>query len=77
MKFSSLAALEVVILTTSGAASDENFVKMTTFSFQCITDNNPALVQIMDWHRTVDKPLSKPMTAWFGDAYMSLSASIG
>ena len=34
MKFSSLAALEVVILTTSNAASDENFVKMTTFSFQ-------------------------------------------
>ena len=34
MKFSSLAALEVVILTTSSAANDENFVKMTTFSFQ-------------------------------------------
>ena len=28
-----LAAPEVVILTTSGAASDENFVKMTTFPF--------------------------------------------
>ena len=35
MKFSSLAALEVVNMTTSSAASDENFVKMTTFSFQC------------------------------------------
>ena len=35
MKFSSLAALEVVKMTTSSAASDENFVKMTTFSFQC------------------------------------------
>ena len=34
MKFSSLAALKVVILTTAGAASDENFVKMTTFLFQ-------------------------------------------
>ena len=34
MKFSSLAALEVVILTTSSAANDENFVKMTIFSFQ-------------------------------------------
>ena len=32
-KFSTLAALEVVILTTSSAASDENFIKMTTFSF--------------------------------------------
>ena len=36
MKFSSLAALEVVKMTTSSAASDENFVKMTTFLFQCI-----------------------------------------
>ena len=33
MKLSSLAALEVVKMTTSSAASDENFVK-TTFSFQ-------------------------------------------
>ena len=33
MKFSSLAALKVVILTTFSAASDENFVKMTTFPF--------------------------------------------
>ena len=29
MTFSSLAALEVVKMTTSSAASDENFVKMT------------------------------------------------
>ena len=36
MKFSSLAALKVVILTTFSAASDEDFVKMTTFLFQCI-----------------------------------------
>ena len=28
MKFSSLAALEVVKMTTSSAASDENFVKI-------------------------------------------------
>ena len=34
MKFSSLAALKVVKMTTSSAASDENFVKMTTFPFQ-------------------------------------------
>ena len=33
-KFSSLAALEVVILTTFSAASDENFIKMKTFPFQ-------------------------------------------
>ena len=33
MKFPSLSALEVVKLTTSSAANDENFVKMT-FPFQ-------------------------------------------
>ena len=35
MKFSSLATLEVVILTTSSVASNENFIKMKTFLFQC------------------------------------------
>ena len=35
MKVSSLAAPKVVILTTFGAASDEDFIKMKTFSFQC------------------------------------------
>ena len=33
MKLSSLAALKVVILTTFSAASDDNFIKMTKFSF--------------------------------------------
>ena len=36
MKISSAAALEVVKMTTSSAASDENFIKMMTFPFQCI-----------------------------------------
>ena len=36
MKFSSLAAPKVVILTTFGAASDEDFIKMKTFLFQCM-----------------------------------------
>ena len=38
MKVSSLAAPKVVILTTFGAASDEDFIKMKTFSFQCMID---------------------------------------
>ena len=33
-EISSLAALEVVTLTTSGTASDENFIKMMIFPFQ-------------------------------------------
>ena len=43
-KFSSLAALEVVILTTSSAASDEHFIKMKTFPFQCYYDVTRGIV---------------------------------
>ena len=32
--------------------------------------NNPVLVEIMDWHRIGDKPLSEPMLTWLTDAYM-------
>ena len=33
-------------------------------------DNKPALVQVMAWRRTGDKPLSEPMLTQFTDAYM-------
>ena len=33
-------------------------------------DNTPALVQVMAWRQTGDKPLSEPMLTWFTDAYM-------
>ena len=33
-------------------------------------DNQPALVQVMAWHRTGDKPLSGPMATQFIDAYI-------
>ena len=36
----------------------------------------PALVQIMAWRRTGDKPLSEPMLTQFNDAYMRHSASM-
>ena len=36
----------------------------------------PALVQIMVWRRSVDKPLFEPMVAWFTGAYMRHSASM-
>ena len=45
MKVSSLAAPKVVILTTFGAASDEDFIKMKTFSFQCSTDR---IITVLD-----------------------------
>ena len=35
IKFASLAAPEVVIMTTSSAANDEKFVQMPTFRFHC------------------------------------------
>ena len=40
MKFSSLAALEVVISTTLRAASGENLIKMEPFPFQYIFTNS-------------------------------------
>ena len=33
-------------------------------------DNTPALVQVMAWRRTGDKPLPEPMLTQFTDAYM-------
>ena len=33
-------------------------------------DNKPALVQVMAWRRTGDKPLPEPMMTQFSDAYM-------
>ena len=42
MKFSSMTALKVVILTTFGAANDNNFVDMT-FSFQCVLRHNKTI----------------------------------
>ena len=39
-------------------------------------NNIPALVQIMAWRRTGDKPLSETMIAQFNDAYMRHSASM-
>ena len=41
-----------------------------------LIDNMAALVQIMSWCRTSDKPLSEPMLACFTDAYMRHSASV-
>ena len=39
-------------------------------------NNIPALVQIMAWRRTGDKPLSEPMMTQFNDAYMRYSGSM-
>ena len=39
-------------------------------------NNISALVQIMAWRRTGDKPLSEPMVTEFNDAYMRHSASM-
>ena len=39
-------------------------------------NNIPALVQIMAWRRTGDKPLSEPMMIQFNDTYMRHSASM-
>ena len=45
--FSLLAAPEVVKMTTSGAASNENIVKMTTFLFQLVATNSSRQVLLL------------------------------
>ena len=45
MKFSSLAAVKVVKMTTFSAAGDENSFKMTTFSIPCLCNLSPANTQ--------------------------------
>ena len=54
-KISSMAALEVVIMTTSNAAHDENFIKMTTFPFQW---RQSTLIPLQ-WNLTVKRNLAK------------------
>ena len=49
MKSSSLAAPKVVKMTTFGAATDENFIKMTTFSFQWMLGGIPASITVRGW----------------------------
>ena len=39
-------------------------------------NNIPALVRIMAWRWTGDKPLSEPMMTQFNNAYMRHSASM-
>ena len=43
---------------------------LLNFVFKGPINNMPALVQIMAWHRTGDKPLSEPMMSKFIDAYI-------
>ena len=42
----------------------------TDVIFQGPIDNKPALVQVMAWRRTGDKPLFEPMVASFTNTYM-------
>ena len=57
---------------------NENFLISTKKSLRVVPkgpiDSMSALVQIMAWHRTGDKPLSEAMMAQFGDTYMRLPA---
>ena len=38
--------------------------------FRSVIDNKPALVQVMAWRRTGDKPLPEPILTQITDAYM-------
>ena len=39
-------------------------------------DNKSALVQVMAWHQTGDKPLPEPMLTQFTNTYMRLSVEM-
>ena len=39
-------------------------------------DNRPALVQVMAWRRTGDKPLPEPTLTQFTDTYMQQSGEM-
>ena len=53
---------------------NENFCISILISLRFIpkgpTDNKLALVQVVTWHQTADKPLSEPVPTQFNDAYM-------
>ena len=47
-------------------------------SMKCVRespiDDSPAMVQVMVWRQTGDRPLSDPAMAYFTEAYMGDSA---
>ena len=57
--------------------ASEHYCILIKISLKCLLkgaiDNISALVQIMAWHRTGDKPLSEPMVTEFGDTYVCVS----
>ena len=59
---------------------NENFLILNKFSLKYVhyglIDNMAALVHIMDWHLTGNRPLSEAMLVCLTDAYMRHSASM-
>ena len=81
-KFSSLAALEIVILTTSSATCHENFIKMTTFSFHCSDMQiilkgwiHPIWIDNWLWHQNKDCVYC--MHIWWHVLYVFTSDNTG
>ena len=56
-----------ILLNKNDRISIKNSLKLVPKS---PIDNKPALVQVMAWGRTGDKPLSELMMTQFTDAYM-------
>ena len=65
MKFSSLAALKVVKMTTFRAASDENFIQIIIFPFQCNEKHPNAYFVAMLFIALIEPDMTK-----FPDKYM-------
>ena len=51
--------------------NEKNLIKISLKLFpKSPNDNKPALVQVMVWSRTGDKPLTEPIMIQFTDVYM-------
>ena len=59
---------------------NKNYRILIQIPLKCVPsssiDNKQALVQVMAWRRTGDKPLSEPMLIRFTDAYMRHSGEM-
>ena len=57
-------------------AFGSDFISICLIVPKYLAEIKSALIKIMDWHQTGDKPLSEPMKTCFSDAHVPHSASM-
>ena len=79
IRYSTFIALEVIILTTFCAASDENFVKMMTFPFQWLSSHSVVKTdqvseaRVLYWSMKLMKNVGRASMCWLGSLYVTWS----